>query len=85
MSTEIERRFKNFDYPTIGTLLGAHNFERIGGFLFKLTVFNPTKPGQTVRIRDDQNRITFTVKQKNPEDQYDTEWDVNISDYNTMF
>ncbi len=84
MSHEIEARFKNFDYISVGALLASNGFKRVGIFPFKLTSYNGLKPGQTIRVRDEKHRITFTVKQRNPDDKYETEWEVIVSDYSMM-
>jgi CYTH domain-containing protein len=84
MSHEIERRFKNFDYINVGSLLAANGFNRIGGFAFKISSYVGLKPGQTIRVRDEKDQITFTIKQRNQGEKYDTEWEVTVSDYNMM-
>ncbi len=83
MSLEIEKRFKNFDYTKLKKIFKENEIKRVGGFLFKLTSYQGTKEGQSIRIRDEGNKITFTIKQKNA-NNYDTEWEVNIDNYEMM-
>ncbi len=83
MSQEIEKRFKNFDYNKIKKIFKENDIKKVGGFLFKLTSYQGTKEGQSIRIRDEGHKITFTIKQKNP-NSYDTEWEVVIDNYEMM-
>lgn len=76
MSLEIEKRFKNFDYKTLRQLFEEVGVEKDGGQLFKISTFNPVKPNQIVRTRDEGEKITFTIKEHT--NDYDKEWEVVI-------
>jgi len=82
MSLEIEKRFINFDYNEIKGIL-SEKCDHIGSFLYTFTSYKGTKPGQSIRVRDEGSKITFTVKQKN-ENNYDTEWEVAVSNYKML-
>jgi CYTH domain-containing protein len=79
MSLEIEKRFKNYDYKTIKKIV-QEKCNHIGSYIYTFTSYEGIKPGQSIRIRDEGSKITFTVKQKN-ENNYDTEWEVIVNDY----
>jgi predicted adenylyl cyclase CyaB len=83
MSLEIEKRFINFDYKTLKQKLKDNEIKKTGEYLFKLSSYEGTKKGQSIRIRDEGDKITFTIKQKN-EGNYDTEWEVIINDYTML-
>jgi adenylate cyclase class IV len=50
--------------------------------LFKIIQYKTKPPIKTLRIRDEGFRITFTVKEKT--DDYDFENEVNIDNFNEM-
>lgn len=83
MAFEIEKRFKNYDYKALKNSLKASGFEKVGTFLFKFISYKGTKDGQSIRIRDEGNKTTFTVKQKN-KNYYDNEYEVIVSSFDTM-
>lgn len=80
MSFEIEKRFKNFNYKNIKQLLKINNIKKEGSYLYKIIMFHSLKEGQIIRIRDEGTKITFTIKQKNP-NNYSTEYEVIVNDY----
>jgi predicted adenylyl cyclase CyaB len=55
----------------------------IFGIDLKLMSYIGIKKDQSIRIRDEGDKITFTVKQKN-EGTYDSEWEVIVNDYNMI-
>jgi predicted adenylyl cyclase CyaB len=79
MSLEIEKRFKNYDYKTIKDIV-EEKCNHIGSYIYTFTSYAGIKPGQSIRIRDEGSKITFTIKQKN-QNNYDTEWEVVVNDY----
>ena len=83
MALEIEKRFKNFDYNEM-----IKNFKklRIKNTKNHVQIFSSyagIKKDQSIRIRDEGDKITFTVKQKNV-GSYDSEWEVIVNDYNMI-
>jgi len=84
MSLEIERRFYTFDRKILeekikeigGIRKGMYNFQSLG--------FEPPKGYYVFRLRDEQHRITFTLKEFNKENKYATEDEVIVSDFNKM-
>ena len=85
MSLEIEKRFKNFNYDEIITILKKNNFNRIGGYLFKISNYKGLQDKQYLRVRDEGTKITFTIKQRKTNDyDYDTENQVIIDNYEIM-
>ena len=80
MSLEIEKRFKNFNYNQIKKKFKNNEIKKVGGFLFKMSTYKSSVEGQSIRIRDEGHRITFTIKQKKPQ-SYDTEYEVIVDNY----
>jgi adenylate cyclase class IV len=80
MSLEIEKRFKNFDYKEIKEIFKSNNIDKVGGLLFKISNYHGVKEKQFVRVRDEGNKITFTIKQRN-NNGYDTEYEVIVNNY----
>ena len=84
MSLEIEQNFYNFDIADIRsklTKLGAK--KKV--YLFKVYESYSKEKKQSIRLRDEGHRITFTIKKlKNkskPNNKYDREYEINISDF----
>lgn len=80
MSFEIEKRFKNFNYKHMKELLKKNNIKKEGSYLYKVIMYHSLKEGQIIRIRDEGNKITFTIKQKNT-NNYSTEWEIIVNDF----
>lgn len=80
MSLEIEKRFKNFNYNQIKKKFKDNNITKVGGYLFKISTYKSPKEGQSIRIRDEGTKITFTIKQK-AINNYDTEYEVIVDNY----
>ena len=83
MSLEIEKRFKKFDYDNVKHILKNNNVDRIGESLFKISNYYGIHPNQVIRVRDEGNKITFTIKQRN-NNGYDTEYEVIVDNYDTI-
>jgi len=83
MSSEIEKRFKDFNYKKITKKLLKNEFTKVGAFVFKIINFKGLVPNQRIRIRDEGFRITFTIKILS-ENSYDTEYEVIVNDYNMI-
>ena len=85
MSLEIEKRFKNFNYDEIIKILKKNNFNRISGNIFNISNYKGLQDKQSIRVRDEGNKITFTIKQRKTNDyDYDTENEVIIDNYEIM-
>ena len=76
MSKEIERRFRKFNKAMLPP--------KSSQFLFEIVVFEPTKQGQTIRLRKEGPINTFTIKQKIPGQKYPTEWETTVGDIATV-
>lgn len=82
MAYEIEKRFKNFEYKNLKELFEPNGIKKNGGMILKVSSFVGTKPKQTVRTRTEGDKITFTIKSKG--EPYDKEWEVVVSNQDTM-
>jgi predicted adenylyl cyclase CyaB len=83
MPLEIEKRFKNFNYIEM-----IKNFKKIGikNMENQMQIFSSyigIKKDQSIRIRIEGDKTTFTIKQKNA-GNYDSEWEVVVNDYNMI-
>jgi adenylate cyclase class 2 len=83
MPLEIEKRFKNFNYQQIKDIMKSNNIIKIGGTLFKSSSYYGVKEKQVIRVRDEGNKITFTIKQRN-DNGYDTEYEIIVDDYDKI-
>ena len=83
MSLEIEKRFKNFKYTKLKEKFKENNIRSNGGQLYIISSFQGTKPNQSIRTRKEGSIIKFNIKDKNVEG-YDKEWEVNVSNQDTM-
>lgn len=83
MSLEIEKRFKNFKYTEIKKKLLENNFEKFGGFLFKIITYKGLDKNQKIRVRDEGYRTVFTIKNVDT-NNYDVEYEVIIDSYDMM-
>ena len=87
MPLEIEKRFKNFNYDEIITILKKNNFNRIGVYLYKISNYLPYNQDNqdklSIRVRDEGTQTTFTIKQRKTND-YDIENQVIIDNYDTL-
>ena len=92
MSKEIELRFFSFDRKILNEKIKELGGVKKGMYHFKVVNFFPPVPYNTLRVRDEGHRITFTIKEKQTEEQtqtqdsraYDIENEVNISNYQEM-
>ena len=82
MSKEIEKRFFNFDRLEIEKILKELGAVKKGIFLFKIVQFKANPPIKTFRVRDEGFRVTFTIKEKT--NDYDFENEVIVNDFNEM-
>jgi adenylate cyclase class 2 len=83
MPLEIEKRFQNFNFDEIKSIFKANNILKIGGSLFKSSNYYGTNPKQFIRVRDEGNKIKFTIKQRNS-NGYDTEHEVIVDNYDVI-
>jgi len=83
MPLEIEERFQNFDFEEIKRIFKANNILKMGGSLLKNSNYYGTNPNQFIRVRDEGNKITFTIKQRN-NNGYDTEYEVVVDNYDVI-
>ena len=82
MALEIERNFYIFDINEI-----RKKFKKLKAKkkinLFKIYndyLHNDKNKYTAIRLRDEGDKKTFTIKQKDKKDRYDTEWEIDISD-----
>tara|TARA_B100001964_G_C14045517_1_gene514604 strand:+ start:188 stop:832 length:645 start_codon:yes stop_codon:yes gene_type:complete len=82
MALEIERNFYIFDINEI-----RKKFKKLKAKkkinLFKVYndyLHKDKNKYTTIRLRDEGDKKTFTIKQKDKKDRYDTEWEIDISD-----
>ncbi len=89
MGKEIEKRFFKYNKKEIvDKILNELNGKYKGMRLFKVWKFKIPKSMNsdihTLRVRDEENKKTFTIKKKGGKEKYDTEYEVNIQDPNEM-
>jgi predicted adenylyl cyclase CyaB len=88
MSKEIELRFFSFDRKILNEKIKELGGVKKGMYHFKVVNFFPPAPYNTLRVRDEGHRITFTIKEKQKQigdtRSYDIENEVNISNYAEM-
>jgi predicted adenylyl cyclase CyaB len=80
---EIEKRFKNIKPDAIKKILYENLFSFEGTFLYKLISYKGIVSGQSIRIRNEGVKNTFTIKQKN-ENNYDDELEIEVNDLKTL-
>ena len=83
MPIEIEKRFKKFNYKKIKKIIKNNGFTFFGSYLFKVIYYKTNIPNQTIRLRDEGHRITFTIKMHN-HNNYETEDEIIINDFNAF-
>lgn len=83
MPVEIEKRFKNFNYKKTKKIIQDNGFTFFGSFLFKVIYYKTNVPNQTIRLRDEGHRITFTIKMYDP-NKYELEDEIIINDFNVF-
>ena len=88
MSKEIELKFFSFDRKILNEKIKELGGVKKGMYHFKVVNFYPPIPYNTLRVRDEGHRITFTIKEKQKSAgdirSYDIENEVNISNYQEM-
>ena len=88
MSKEIELKFFSFDRKILNEKIKDLGGIKKGMYHFKVVNFYPPAPYNTLRVRDEGHRITFTIKEKQKSAgdirSYDIENEVNISNYQEM-
>ena len=84
MTTEIERRYFSFDRNELNNRINNLNGIKKGIYHFKSLVFVSPENVTLTRLRDEGHRITFTVKEKFNDNQYETESEVNVNNFNEM-
>ncbi len=58
--------------------------QRRGTYLFRVVTFHPTNRFDYMRVRDEGFRTTMTIKKDpSPDEKYDREWEITVSDYET--
>ena len=82
MSLEIEKRYDNIDLDEVHKLLKKMGAKREIN-LFRIYGYRNEKENYRVRLRDEGNKITFTVKKRKKNNKFDTEWEVEISNLET--
>jgi adenylate cyclase class IV len=83
MSLEIEKRFRNFRYKELKEKFKENNIKSKGGQLYIISSFLGTKLNQSIRTRKEGSIIKFNIKDKNI-NGYDKEWEVDVSNQDTM-
>jgi predicted adenylyl cyclase CyaB len=80
---EIERAYYTFNERNVKALL-KHHGTFVGTKWFKQFMFKPSsKHMKFVRVRDDGNIITFTIKQKEATSEYELETELEVSSFAT--
>lgn len=82
MSLEIEKRYHNIDLDEVHKLLKKMGAKREIN-LFRIYGYRNKEENYRVRLRDEGNKITFTVKRRKKNNKFDTEWEVEISNLET--
>jgi adenylate cyclase class IV len=82
MSTEIEKKFRNFDLVEIQRRLAGIGITP-KQFLFRIASFQVLPGLKTIRVRHEGDKTTLTVKEEGKNSEYDTEWEVIVSDFTT--
>ena len=82
MSLEIEKRYDNIDLDEVHKLLKKMGAKREIN-LFRIYTYKNKEENYRVRLRDEGNKITFTVKRRKKNNKFDTEWEVEISNLET--
>lgn len=82
MSLEIEKNYHNINLDEVYKLLKKIKAKR-EIYLLSEYHYRNKKNNYRVRLRDSGNKITFTVKRRKKDDEFDTEWEIEISKLET--
>jgi len=83
MSKEIERRFYTFDRKKLEEKIKEIGGVKKGIYKFQSLSFHPPEGYYLLRLRDEEHRITFTLKQLG-KDKYALEDEVIVSNFDEM-
>ncbi len=78
--------FINNNVPTKNIVikkLKSINAKKIGTYLFQVVIFNTKNNNTTLRLRNEEHRVTLTYKNKDPKSKYKEEEEIVVNNFDT--